>query len=209
MPLRSPTTMLSAPPSALKSMRSTPSVSIVTLAMSRKSCARPRFAKISTFSPMFAPWNSTVSNAVLAFDGIVAVTRVPLEHVVAAAEQRAVVAVVAEHDVRAFAADQTSLPWLPRIVSLPAPPSSVSAATPAATVVAVIASLPPCAFDDDCVVGVQVRDVHARREAQDRDTVARAEDASIDVVVRRAVRGHGVDCTVADRTAERSGRGRC
>ena len=42
--------------------------------------------------------------AVLAFDGVVAVARVPLEHVVAGAEQRDVVAVVAEHEVVAVAA---------------------------------------------------------------------------------------------------------
>ena len=42
--------------------------------------------------------------AVLAFDGVVAVARVPLEHVVAGPKQRNVIAVVAEHEVVAVAA---------------------------------------------------------------------------------------------------------
>ena len=43
--------------------------------------------------------------AVLAFDRVVAVARIPLEHVVAGAEERDVVAVVAEHEVVAVAAE--------------------------------------------------------------------------------------------------------
>ena len=43
--------------------------------------------------------------AVLAFDRVVAVARIPLEHVVAGAEQGEVVAVVAEHEVVAVAAE--------------------------------------------------------------------------------------------------------
>ena len=43
--------------------------------------------------------------AVLALDRVVAVARIPLEHVVAGAEQRDVVAVVAEHEVVAVAAE--------------------------------------------------------------------------------------------------------
>ena len=48
--------------------------------------------------------------AVLTFDRVVAVARVPLEHVVAGPEKRAVIAVVAEHEVRALAPSRTSLP---------------------------------------------------------------------------------------------------
>ena len=61
VPLRSPTTMLSAPPRARKSMPSTSSRSIVTLAMLRTNRTRPPFATMSMFSLMFAPKNSISS----------------------------------------------------------------------------------------------------------------------------------------------------
>ena len=44
--------------------------------------------------------------AVLAFDGVVAVARIPLEHVVARAKERGVVALVAVDEVVAVAAEQ-------------------------------------------------------------------------------------------------------
>ena len=176
VPLRSPTTMLSAPPSARKSMRSTSFRSIVTLATSRKNRTRPPFAEISMFSLMFAPKNSMRVRAVLAFDGIVAVAGVPLEHVVAGTEQREVVAAVADTKSSPSPPSNTSAPWLPRIVSSPAPPSIVSLIMPAGSVAAVIAVVAATAVDDQRVVRVlRVRDVDQRRKADDRDRGARAE----------------------------------
>ena len=61
VPDMSPTTMLSAPPSALKVMRSTSSRSIVTFATSRKKIARPPLAKMSMFSAAPAPLNRSSS----------------------------------------------------------------------------------------------------------------------------------------------------
>ena len=100
VPLRSPTTMLSAPPSARKSMRSTSFRSIVTLAMSRKKQRAPAVGDdVDVLVDVRAEEQQRVG-AVLAFDGVVAVARIPLEHVVAGAEQRDVVAVVAERRSR-------------------------------------------------------------------------------------------------------------
>ena len=86
-------------------MRSTSFRSIVTFATSRRNSARPPLATMLMFSEAFEPKNSSSVGAVLALDRVVAVARVPLEHVVAGAEERDVVAVVAEHEVVAVAAE--------------------------------------------------------------------------------------------------------
>ena len=63
---------------------------------------------------------------ILAFDGIVAVTGVPLEDVVACTKQREIVAAVTVNEIVAISAEQDVVPWLPRMTSSPAPPSIVS-----------------------------------------------------------------------------------
>ena len=106
VPLRSPTTMLSAPPSAWKSMRSTSLRSIVTLATSRvnRACAAVG-ENVDVLGDVRAVEQHRV-DAVPAIDRVVAVARVPLEQVVAGAHQRNVVALVAVDEVVAVAADQ-------------------------------------------------------------------------------------------------------
>ena len=87
-------------------MVSTSSRSIVTLATSRKNSARPPLADdVDVLGDVRAEEQHLVG-AVLAFDGVVAVARVPLEDVVAGAEEGDVVAVVAEHEVVAVAGQE-------------------------------------------------------------------------------------------------------
>ena len=62
--------------------------------------------EMSMFSSMLAPMNSMRVDAVLALDGVAAVARVPLEHVVAGAEEGGVVALVAVDEVVAVAAEE-------------------------------------------------------------------------------------------------------
>ena len=127
VPVRSLTTMLSAPPRALKSMRSTSLRSIVMLATSRVKRTRPPLAEMSMFSAMLAPLKIERVDAVLALDHVAAVARVPVERVVAGAQQGDVVAAAADDEVVAVAAEQRCRrPALPMIMSLPAPPSRVS-----------------------------------------------------------------------------------
>ena len=59
------------------------------------------------FSAMLAPLKSQTVDAVLALDRVVAVARVPLEHVVAGAEEGGVVAPVAVDEIVAVAAEQS------------------------------------------------------------------------------------------------------
>ena len=113
--------MLSAPPSALKSMCSTSLRSIVTLATSRKKQHAAAIGRdVDVLGDVGAEEQQRVG-AVLAFDGVAAVARVPVEHVVAGAEQRDVVAVVAEDEVVAVAAEQ-------RVVALAAEDGVVAGA---------------------------------------------------------------------------------
>ena len=106
VPLRSPTTMLSAPPSARKSMR----LDVVEVHRDVGDVADEQHAPavgqdVDVLADVRAEEQHRVG-AVLAFDRVVAVARIPLEHVVAGAQQRHVVAVVAEHEVVAVAAEQ-------------------------------------------------------------------------------------------------------
>ena len=106
VPVRSFTVIVSAPPSAARSMVSTSSRSIVTLATFAERTARPPFAEISKFSVTFAPLNSERVGAGLALDGVAAVARIPVEGVVARAEEGDVVALVAVDEVVAVAAEE-------------------------------------------------------------------------------------------------------
>ena len=82
--------------------------------------------------------------AVLALDGVAAVARVPLEDVVAGAEQGDVVALVAVDEVVAVAAEQEHRRRCCRgCVSLPAPPSTVMPISAARLPVALKLSSPP------------------------------------------------------------------
>ena len=67
---------------------------------------RPPLAEMSKISSRSQPLNSIVSVPCLAFDGVAAVARVPLEDVVAGAEERRVVALLAVDEVVAVAAEQ-------------------------------------------------------------------------------------------------------
>ena len=58
------------------------------------------------FSSPLLPLNSIVVGAVLALDDVAAVARIPLERVVAGAEERDVVALLAVDEVVAVAAEQ-------------------------------------------------------------------------------------------------------
>ena len=108
VPVRSLITMLSAPPSAWNLINSTSLRSMVTLAMSRVKRTRPPLAEMSMFSAMLAPLKSSGRRR----PGprrVVVVARVPLEHVVAGAQEGGVVA------------------RLPSTKSLPSPPFKRSA----------------------------------------------------------------------------------
>ena len=143
VPLRSPTTMLSAPPSARKSMRSTSfKIHRHVGDVAGEEDAPAVGQDVDVLADVRAEEQHRVG-AVLALDRVAAVARIPLEDVVAGADQRQVVAAVADDEVVAVAAEQLSAPWLPRMVSLPAPPSMVSLMTPAGSVVAVMLSSPP------------------------------------------------------------------
>ena len=120
--------------------------------------------------------------AVLALDGVVAVARVPLEHVVAGAEEGDVVAVVAEHEVVAVAAED-------RVGALAAEDGVIPCAAVERQLDdagrqrrrgdAVVAAV---ALDHERVVrAFRVRDVQLGRQAEHRHGGARAED--IDDVV--------------------------
>ena len=115
--------------------------------------------------------------AVLALDRVVAVARVPLEHVVAGAHE-APVSLPLSPKTKSLPSPPRSMsaPWLPRSVSLPAPPSIVSLITPAGSVVAVMPSLPPRALmTSESLAPSEFGDVHLRRQAEHRDRGARAE----------------------------------
>ena len=76
------------------------------LPMLRVKRTRPPLAETSIFSAMLAPLKSMRVGAVLALDGVAAVARVPLEGVVAGAQEGRVVALVAVDEVVAVAAEQ-------------------------------------------------------------------------------------------------------
>ena len=120
---------------------------MVTLATSRKNRTRPPFAEMSMFSFALAPKNSIVSDALLTFDDIAAIARIPLEQVVARTEQGNVVARWPSMKSSPSPPSSTSAPWLPRIVSSPAPPSIVSFAMPSMSVAALIAVVAGTAVD--------------------------------------------------------------
>src|SRR5829696_512565 len=146
VPLRSPTTMLSAPPRARKSMLSTSSRSIVTLATLRKNRTRPPLAETSMFSPMLAPKNSIVSTPSWP-------SRVSLPspgfhwNESSPAPIRARSLPLSPNTTSLpLPPRNTSAPCEPRSESSPAPPSVVSLITPAGSVVAVTASSPSSAL---------------------------------------------------------------
>ena len=98
------------------------------LAMLRVSERGRRSARTSMISPMFEPMKSSSVGARLALDDVVAVAGVPLEAVVAAAEEGAVGALVAVDVVVAVAAEeQVGAVAAARIVVPVEPPSIVSA----------------------------------------------------------------------------------
>src|SRR6266436_7784948 len=105
VPVRSPTTIVSAPPLALTWMCSMPLRSMVTAPMSRVKRTRLPFAEMLMFSLTLAPLNTSVG-AVLAFDDVAAVARIPDERVVTRAELCRIVAAAARDDVVAIAAEQ-------------------------------------------------------------------------------------------------------
>ena len=127
VPVRSLTVILSAPPSALKSIVSTSLRSMMMLPTSRVNRTRPPLAEMSKFSPTSAPLNSSVSMPSWPSTDVAAVARIPLEHVVAGAEQGRVVACWPSMKSLPSPPSSRSAPLLPRMVSLPAPPSTVSA----------------------------------------------------------------------------------
>src|SRR5829696_6829596 len=146
VPERSPTTTLSAPPSARKSMFSTSSRSIVTLAMLRKNRTRPPLAEMSMFSATLAPKNSIES--LPSWPSSVSLPS-PGSHwnTSAPAPMKATSSPLSPKLKSSPSPPRsTSAHWEPSSVSPPAPPSIVSLMTPAGSVVALTASLPPSVF---------------------------------------------------------------
>ena len=146
VPERSPITMLSAPPSARKSIVSTSSRSIVTLAMSRKKLTRPPFAEMVMFSAMFAPKNSIVS--VPFCPSMVSLPSPGFHWNTSSSAPRKATSLPLSPKTKSspLPPRNTSAPWLPSTVSSPAPASIVSLITPAGSVVAVMPSSPPSAL---------------------------------------------------------------
>ena len=106
VPDMSLTVILSAPPRALKSIDSMSFRSMTTLATSRVNSARSPFAEIVDLLGDVGAVEQHRVEAVLALEGVVVVTRVPDEGVVAGTHQGGVVAVAAVDEVVAFAADE-------------------------------------------------------------------------------------------------------
>ena len=90
----------------VRSMCSTPLRSIATLPTSRVNFTRPRLAVISNVLVDVGAVEHQRVGAVLAFDSVAAVARIPDEGVVAGAAEQGVVAAAAGDDVIAVAADQ-------------------------------------------------------------------------------------------------------
>ena len=128
-------------------------------------------------------------DAVLAFDRVVAVARVPLEHVVAGAEQGDVVAVVAEDEVIAVAAEQhvRALAAEDRVVAGAAVDRQLhDARGQRGRGDRVIAA---AAVDDERVVrAFAVGDVDPRRQADHRNRGAGADHVDVIVAVRAVSR---------------------
>ena len=106
VPVRSLTVIVSAPPSALRLIVSTSFRSMTMLPMLRVKRTRPPLAETSKFSAMCAAVEQHRVGAVLALDRVAAVARIPLERVVAGAEEGGVVALLAVDEVVAVAAEQ-------------------------------------------------------------------------------------------------------
>ena len=174
--------------------------------MSRVKSTRPPFATMSMFSAIFAPKKSIVSKPSSPSIDVVAIARIPLEHVVAGAHLRQVVAVVAEQEVVALTADQLviALAAEDRVVAgaavegeLDHPGRQCRGRDP------VVAAEP---LDDEGVVrAFGPAQVHLGREAHDRHRSPGAENVDDVVAVGRADIhgvGRGVACRAADRRAE-------
>ena len=96
------------------------------LATSRVNRMRPPLAEMSMFSLMLAPLNSSVSMPSWPSTVSLPSPGIPLEHVVAGAEQGSVVALLPSMKSLPSPPSSVSAPLPPRIVSLPAPPSTVT-----------------------------------------------------------------------------------
>ena len=136
---------------------------------------------------------------------VVAVARIPLEHVVAGPEQRGVVAVVAEDEIVAVAAEKSvgALAAEDGVVSRTAVDGELhDAGRQRGGGDAVVSSQ---RVDDQAIVGpFAVRDVDACRKSEDRDRTSRPQHVD-DVVAVRAVDGDGVRRGVAGCAADRPG----
>src|SRR5262245_22580813 len=143
--------------------------------------------------------------AVLAFHGVVAVARIPLEHIVPSSELRAIVAVVAEDEILAVAAEQ-------EVVTLAAEDGVVAGAAVDGQLDdpgwqrgggdAVVAAQ---SLDDETVVGrFAVGHVGPCRQSEDRDRASRSDHID-DVAALGAGDGHRVGCAVAGGPTDRAG----
>jgi hypothetical protein len=158
VPLRSSTVTRSAPPRALKSTRSTPAVSIVTLPGSRKNSSRFPLADSSTCSDTAAPLNTIVS--VPSWPSIVSLPSPGSQTKVSSpAPSRA-----------------RSLPPFPSIESFPLPPSSVSTPLPPA-----IVSFPS---PPSIVVGIVSVKAPLLSSMRTRSSPARASTAIFAILLR-------------------------
>ena len=206
VPLRSPTTMLSAPPSARKSMR----LDVVEVHRHVGDVAEEQHAAavgddVDVLAGVRAEEQHRVG-AVLALDRCRCRRPGPTGRRRRRRPCRAT-SLPLSPKMKSLPSPprNTSAPWLPRSVSLPAPPSSVSLMTPAGSVVAVTPSLPPRALMTSASLAPSelVMFTCAGRP-EHRDRGAGAEDVD-DVVAVGAVDDHGVGRGVAGRAADRAG----
>ena len=84
--------------------------------------------------------------AVLAFDDVTAIARIPLERIVSSAKECDVTALIAVDEIVSVAADQGVIAGAAEDRVIAAPPSIVSVSCPAASAAALMVSLPPSAL---------------------------------------------------------------
>ena len=156
VPVRSLTVMVSAPPSALTSMRSTSLRSMVMLPTSRVNRTRPPLAEMSNFSSMLAPLNSSVS--VPSWPSTVSLPSPGSHWNVSSPAPRKAVSLPWLPSMKSLPSPPSSVsaPLPPRIVSLPAPPSTVSWIRAARLPVAENVSSPPLVLSDEVLGGADV-----------------------------------------------------
>ena len=194
VPVRSPTAMLSAPPSVEPDLLDAIEVHRYRGDVAGEQRMRAVGGDADAFGDIRAVEQERVG-AALTIDRVVAVTRVPDEQVVAGSEQGDVVAAAAGDQSLPSPPLSRSAPWLPVIVSFPAPPSMASPIVPAARPDASIVSFPPPPLTDQEVAGFRMVDGDRGGSPRPRPS---CRPLSPDLVVPAgAVDGHRVSLPVS------------